>query len=233
MNTFEILDIDKYDSRKSISKMDKTIIAKGGDGTLLKSITKFYSKDIMFYGEASGTLNFLMNTIPYSKDIDIKVKKFRRIKVRVTILKPNKLGELVPEVKEFQVLNDVFISEENGWIDFNCHDKDMILGSFKGSGLIISTAIGSTGINKNNNGVILPLSSKDWVVTGDKTNRTINYVLRNNRMTIKVRSRGTVNIFGDGHNHHFTRVQSVEILKGDTVKIGFANYTEMKRKRRI
>ena len=29
---------------------------------------------------------------------------------------------------------------------------------------------------KNNKGVILPLSSNDWVITGDKTNENINYV---------------------------------------------------------
>jgi NAD kinase len=228
-----ILDKDKFDTRKFIGQIDNIVIARGGDGTLLKAITKFYSPENIFYGEASGTMNFLMNVIPYSRTQKIKVKKFKRIKVKVTILEPNIIGDLVPVIKEFQVLNDVFISEENGWIDFNCHDKDMILGKFKGSGLIISTAIGTTGISKNNNGVILPLSSNDWVVTGDKTNRTINYVLKNNRMSIKVNSRGTVNIFGDGHNHHFTRVQSVEILKGDSVKIGFADYKKMKRKRRI
>jgi len=222
--------VDKYDKDKEINEYDDYIEVIGGDGSLLKAINKFRYLNKPFFGVAAGTVNFLMNK-DFNISNGVKYKSFNLIKVRVTRI----LGGFAPDeiVNEYQAFNEIFISEENGWIDFNCHDQDYILGKFKGSGLIISTPQGSTGINKNNNGVILPLSSKDWSITGDKTNRKINYVLEQKPMSISVKSRGIVNLFIDGHNKKIQNVTKVEISKGDNVTIIFNRYKEFKRKRII
>ena len=228
----KVLYTDEYDPNKKIIEHAKYIEVIGGDGSLLKAINRFRHLNKPFFGIAGGTENFLMNT-ENSISEDAKYKNFRLIKVKVTYTIQACKSEPweSEDIKKFQAFNDVFISEENGWIDFNVHDKDYILGKFKGSGLIISTPQGSTGMNKNNNGVILPLSSKDWSVTGDKTNRKINYVLEQKKMSILVKSRGSVNVFIDGHNNKIENVNKIEISRGDDVYIIFNDYLEFKRKR--
>jgi len=230
---------DEYDDKKFIDARGDIILAKGGDGTLLRAINKFRHLNKPFYGIGAGTENFLMNNTTEACSIskNAKYKKFTLIKVIVTSLKEVQNSfhreDAYEHIEEFQAFNEIFLSEENGWIDFNCHDKDYILGKFKGSGLIISTPQGSTGINKNNNGVILPLNSNDWSITGDKTNRKINYVLEQKKMSINVNSRGSVNLFIDGHNKKVSNVLKVEISKGDIVTVIFNDYNNFKRKRRL
>ena len=228
---------DKYDKNKYIDAKGDYVIAQGGDGTMLTAINKFRHLNKPFFGIGAGTLNFLMNKPNSNSEYNIfknaKYKTFNLIKVKVAYEKPNILGNLEENIEIFQAFNDVMLGGDmNSWIDFNVHDKDKIIGQFKGGGLIISTAQGSTGINKNNNGVILPLGSKNWSVTGDKTNRKINYVIKPKRTTITCESRTSVRLWVDGHNHIIDGVIKIEISKGDKVTLIFNNYDDFKRKRR-
>jgi len=233
---------DEYDNNKFIDAThDDFIIAKGGDGTLLKAINKFKHLKKPFFGIGAGTLNFLMN----KKDEitkNAKFKKFRLIKVKVTFTEKIDKGftlngnnvVVTKKTKEYQAFNDVcFGGDMDSWISFNVHDKDKIIGKFKGGGIIISTAQGSTGINKNNNGVILPLSSCNWSITGDKCNRKIHYVIEPKRTTITSESRKPVSVWIDGSNHIISNVEKIEISKGDKVTVIFNNYEDFKRKRRF
>jgi len=230
---------DEYDENKFIDARGDIIIAKGGDGTLLKAINKFRYLNKPFFGKAAGTENFLMNS-KTSDDIseNAKYKKFKLIKVEITYLREVENSFHYEEPYEdkitFQAFNDVMIgSNMNAWIDFNVHDKDKIIGSFKGGGIIISTAQGSTGINKNNNGVILPLGSHNWSITGDKVNRRINYVIKPHKTRIKFESRNYISVWIDGQTHNITDPVEVVLSKGDDVTVIFNDYDEFKRKRRI
>jgi len=217
-----ILYEDKYG--KIIREYDNFIEAYGGDGTLLKAINMFKGKNKPFFGVAGGTENFLMNE---EKTIskNHKIKKFRMIKAE--IYTKNGDSNIV------EAFNDILIGGDmNSWIEFDVSDKDEILGSFKGGGIIISTAQGSTGINKNNGGVILPLSSNSWSITGDKTNRKINYVLDPKKMVIECSSRTSISLWADGSNHIFKDVFKVVLTVGRTVEVIFNNYEEFKRKRK-
>lgn len=93
------------------------------------------------------------------------------IKGTVTYLKENedyfKPEDAFSEIQEeFEAFNDIIIGEFNAWINYDCKHEDNILGNFNAAGLLISTSQGSTGANRNNNGTILPLSSKNWSVAG-------------------------------------------------------------------
>jgi NAD kinase len=223
---------DKYDDTKFIQEQKDHIRAVGGDGTLLRAIKMHKDKNKPFFGVAGGTENFLMNSNPAILD-KVKHKKFHLIKCKVTFKALNKFDNKEVTITEtFQAFNDVMIGGNmNSWIDFSVKDKDNIIGDFKGGGLIISTAQGSTGVNKNNNGVILPLSSKNWSVTGDKTNRKINYVLDPHKTLIKVNSRTPVTVWIDGANEIIDNVVSIVISKGDFVTVLFNSYNGFKKKR--
>lgn len=227
VNKGKVLYTDKYDTNKYIVENDNFISAFGGDGTLLRAINLFKDKGKPFFGVARGTVSFLMNK--EQKPIDVKTKTFNLIKVKVKYKNSCDM-ELS---KTFQAFNDVCIGGDmSTWIEFDVNEKDEFFGTFKGGGLIISTPQGSTGINKNNNGSVLPLSSNLWSITGDKTDRKIEVVMKPRKTVIKVKSRFDVKVWVDGTNHIVDGVTEVIITKGDSVKVMFNNYSEFKRKRR-
>jgi NAD kinase len=221
--------IDKYDKNKYIQEQDNYIIAQGGDGTLLKAIKLFKNKNKPFFGIAAGTKNFLMNS-ETKIDKNAKYKTFNLIKIKIWYKKDGKRKQ-----KTVQGFNDIAIGGEDSlaaWIHFDVKEKDKFMGKFYGGGLIISTPQGSTAVNKNNHGVVLPLSSKSWSITGDKTEKKINYVIKPHTIKIKLKSRNKIIVWVDGTNHIIQDVYKVKITEGDKVKVIFNNYKKFKKKRR-
>ena len=227
---------DDYDKNKYIEDIGDYIIAKGGDGTLIRAIHMFDHLNKPFFGIAAGTANFLMNS---DSKIDLfsgTTLEFNLIKVQVFYTE--EIDDVcgyttVTREETVYAFNDVIIGEFNAWIDFHCEHKENILGDFKGAGLLISTAQGSTGANKNNHGTIIPLSSKHWAVSGVMTNRNINYVIEPNELIIETKSRGDVKINVDGKHFEADNVKKVVLLKSEiTVKVIFNNLKEFQDKRK-
>lgn len=227
--------IDPYDSKKYIQESNKYIIAKGGDGTLIRAIHMHKDKNKPFFGIASGTVNFMMNSESEIQPTAV-IKKFQLLNIEIMYKKEiyNLRGhvESYDDVFEtVQAFNDCIIGEFNAWIDFKSRHDESILGDFKGAGIIISTAQGSTGANKNNNGTILPLGSKLLSVTGVMTNRRIDHIIENTGLIIDCESRGNIKIGIDGSYRVIDNVRSVKITRGADVEIIFNNYEDFKRKR--
>ena len=223
--------IDQYDKNKFIQEQDDYIIAKGGDGTLLRAIKMFLHTKKPFFGIASGSVNFLMNKEDKILENSI-IKSFHMIKADITFINDN--GN--EEITTVQGFNDICIGGSDGlaaMLYFDIEDEDKALGKFGGGGLIFSTAQGSTAVNVNNYGVVLPLSSKDWSITGDKTNKHIRLVLNPQKININVQSRCEVIVWVDGLSGYVIRnVQKLTISQGDTVDVIFNNFDEFQIKRR-
>ena len=227
---------DPYDSEKYIQETDTHIIAKGGDGTLIRAIHMHKDKNKPFFGIASGTVNFLMNS---NSEISptATVKKLQLLDIEIHHKKEvynlrGHVESLEPAVETVQAFNDIAIGNFNAWINFNCFHKDNILGNFNGAGLIISTSQGSTGSNKNNNGTILPLSSKNWSITGIMTNRKINYILEPTPLQIDCNGRQEIMVYVDGSHKIYNNVKRIKITAGEFVDIIFNNIQIFKEKRR-
>jgi len=224
---------DKYDKDKYIDARGDVIFAKGGDGTLLKAIASFKDLNKPFFGIGSGTVNFLMNKSSKVKKKAITVE-LHLIKATLTFI--NDKGK--KKVKTFQAFNDIMIGSSasmNSWISFDVHDKDgFMFGNFKGGGLIISTPQGSTGINKNTMGSILPLDSNLWSIVGDKTNNKVNHILTPQKVTIDAKVRGyDIMVWIDGSNHIIHNVKKIKLSQGNKVGVIFNDMKEFKRKRRV
>lgn len=217
--------IDPYDSEKYIQEFDTHIVARGGDGTLIRAIHMHGKKGKPFYGIASGTVNFLMNL---EENVSVKAiaKKFQLLDIEIEYLENGN-----EKFERVQAFNDCIIGEFNGWVEFKSEHSESILGDFKGAAVIISTAQGSTGANKNNNGTILPLGSKLLSVTGVMTNRKIDHVIENTGLFIECNSRGNVKIAIDGSYRVIDNVKNVKITRGSDVEVIFNDYDEFKRKR--
>lgn len=227
--------IDKYDSEKYIQETDRYIIAKGGDGTLIRAIYMHKDKNKPFFGIASGSVNFLMN----AEDIILPTavtKKLQLLDIEIHYLKEvynlrGSVESLESSIETVQAFNDAVIGEFNAWINFKSSHSESILGDFKGAGIIISTAQGSTGANKNNNGTILSLGSKLLSITGIMTNRRIDHCIENTDLVIECESRGNIKIAIDGSYRVINNVQKVKITRGSDVEVIFNDYEEFKTKR--
>ena len=235
--------VDEYDKEKYIRVYENMILVKGGDGTLLKAIKLYRHLKKPFFGIAGGTLGFLMNTnLPHTYfPENIVTQDFSLIKVKVTYTvqvpdpkTANIYDKDITVTKEYQAFNDISLGGDmNSYIEFNILEEDNFFGSFKGGGVIVSTAQGSTGINKNNRGAILSLNSKLWSVTGDKTERDIKAVIEPHKLVINVKSRTHVSLWVDGSNEIIRNVSKVEITKGDNVELIFGDYPEFQKKRSL
>lgn len=229
--------VDIYDHTKYIRVHENIIIARGGDGTLIKAIHMYKHLNLPFYGLNRGTLGFLMNdTINLENSTTIKMNL---IKTKVSYFKkPEGAWEDSPEdelvTETFQAFNEICIGgDPRLWVEYDIKEKDDIIGKFQGSGVIISTPQGSTGINKNNSGSILPLTSNLWSITGDKTSRNINFIIKPTKVKINFSSRLPVPVLLDGTNTVVDNVNSLTITKGDTIKVIFENYEAFKDKRKV
>lgn len=229
---------DEYDKNKYIEDIGDFIIAKGGDGTLIKSIHRFDHLNKPFFGIAAGTANFLLNEESKINFQTATTVEFNLLKVEVYYSSPiyNLRGIIESYEDTTQTVyafNDVNIGEFNGWIDFECTHKENQIGNFKGAGILISTSQGSTGANKNNGGSIMSLNSHQWSVTGTMTNRRIDYVVDPDELTIETKSRGNVKINVDGKHFEADKVTKVVISKSDiTVKVIFNDIKKFQEKRR-
>ena len=217
--------IDKYDSEKYIQETNEYIIAKGGDGTLIRAIHMHKDKNKPFFGIASGSVNFLMNNEDKVLSSAV-IKKLQLLDVEIDYFENG--NETFERVQAF---NDVVIGNFNAWIDFKSTHDESILGDFKGAAIIVSTAQGSTGANKNNNGTILSLGSKLLSVTGVMTNRRIDHCIENTGLIIDCSSRENIKIGIDGSYRVIEHVQRVKITRGADVEVIFNDYEAFKRKR--
>ena len=228
--------LDQYDPEKFIRIRKHYVHAHGGDGTLLRAISEHRHLGLPFFGTAAGTVNFLMN-----KNTDVSVeatyKTLKLIKIEVSHMTSQQFymtTKYIEVTDTYYAFNDLVLGGFNAWINFDCHHKDDILGFFKGSGLIIATAQGSTGANKNNHGTVLPLSSKDWAISGVMCNRNIDYVINPDPIKINVSSRNApISIGIDGTQHLIKNVTSIKVTQDEEVTVIFNDYHDFKKKRQL
>jgi NAD+ kinase len=217
------------------------IFVPGGDGAILHAIQEFNHLKVPFFGLAAGSLNFLMNEIPFSELTDfledlkndkISIQETETTKIKVTLLREG--GE---KIKVGQAINEVVIgSSLMGYHYFSVSSSDGSFNNFemKGSGICISTDLGSTGYNFNLGGAILPLGSDLWSISGIVCNRYLSDILNTKKISIKCLSKKPkAHIYLDGIVQKLKIKHSDTILlqRGDKVKIAFYNKKNFFEKR--
>jgi NAD+ kinase len=219
---------DTYPKLLTEENPDLYLVA-GGDGAMLHAIHENIDTGVPYFGKALGTLNFLMNKFDNDKEIidglledRIGIYTFKSNSI-VAYLDGNKLGESVNEVilgEDIMGYHKFNISTENG--DF----KDF---EIEGSGICISTAIGSTAFNYNNGGRILPLDSNLLSITGIVCNKYLNDILPFQEITLH----------SNGARIYLTNVKSeilkeggvLKLKKGKSIKLAFLNKEDFLKRR--
>ena len=207
----------------------EVILVAGGDGAMHHATKKFPNFTGVYFGKALGTFNFLMN------DFDSDVSTLKQLQsaslafhiVETATIKASVNGKFLG-----LAANDILLGESvNGYHHFSIDTKDSSFDDFsvKGTGICISTPLGSTAYNFNNGGVILPLDSNLWSLTGIVCNKLINDVVTSQEMTITA-NEGKV--FIDGIDVFSMKVGDTLLLEpGSNIRLGFIDKHQFMRKR--
>jgi NAD kinase len=213
------------------------ILVSGGDGAILHAIQKYNHFQVPFLGRGAGTLNFLMNKFDDQKiieelvndQLDLNILKTTTIKV---ILK-NKDGS---KKSLGMAVNDiVFGSSIMGYHSFKLNTEDFSFRNFdvSGTGICVSTELGSTAYNFNLGGPVIPLESGLWTVVGIATNRYLSDILKSQKMEIMFNRNDPVFVYIDGIkiNRNLVKGSKICLTCGDQVKIAFLDKISFLKKR--
>lgn len=199
-------------------------LVAGGDGSMLHAMQENISSNIPYLGKALGTVNFLMNNFANDKELiegllmdTISIEKFESFAIEA-ILDGVKIGEAINEVIIGSNLTDYY--------HFNITTGDGNLANFElqGSGICISTPIGSTAFNFNNSGRILPLDSCLLSITGIVCNRYLNDIIP--FQEIKITSTGPGIFLSNIKTAKLSRGSELILRKGTPVELAFLNKKE-------
>lgn len=210
-------------------KKPQLYLVAGGDGTMLRAIHETIDTGIPYFGKAMGTFNFLLNKFENDKEIldgliedKIKIHTFKSYAIKA-ILNDQELG---------QAVNDVILGDKiTGYHSFIISTKNGDLNNFelKGSGVCISTPIGSTAFNFNNNGRILPLDSNLLSITGIVCNRFLNDIVSFEE--IKIKSDNAKIYLSNVKSKTFDTNSELILKKGSQIEIAFLDKNEFLKRR--
>ncbi len=157
--TFNIISKDKSQVVNKINKLmtnngfkkeiknPKYVFVLGGDGTFIKTINKFYSKEVNLIHINTGNIGF------YSKFNSKKLPSINQITNESNYINPDVLLAKAKN-KYFNAINEIAIKSTNT-ISCDIYINNTFYESFRGSGLLVSTKTGSTGFCKSALGSII------------------------------------------------------------------------------
>jgi NAD kinase len=166
-----------------------------------------------------GRLNFLMNNFDNDKKIITELKNDR---LKYDVCKSRSLAVFINDIFVGQAVNEVILGDSvMSYNEFTIRTETGELDGldFRGGGICISTPIGSTAFNFNNNGSILPLHSELLSVTGLMADRYINDIVSLQEIKIET---GKVKLFLDGIDRGMIKNgEVVAIIPGEEIDLVF------------
>ena len=195
-------------------------IAIGGDGAFLRMVNDSnFKKDALYVGINTGTLGF-------AQDIRVEdVNEFiKAIKTNKYFYEDIGIQNIKVECKEgnieFHCLNEIVIREEElNTIHMDIHIDNVLLESFVGDGILISTSFGSTAYNLNYGGSIVDNAFDTLQITpiapmSNQTYRSLmNSVIIPSKKKITIYpdpNNNNLLITTDGRNSFYTEVKKIE-----------------------
>lgn len=185
----------KFSKVEIVDSNPDVLVALGGDGTVLEASKKFhYTSNPMILGLNLGNVGFL-TSVRQSKDFLSALDKFfkgkhlviERMMLTVSVLRNEK------NVFSSEALNEVVIENPIGMVDMEVSIRGTIIRKLRGSGVLVSTATGSTAYNLSAHGPIVMPDIKCLIMTELMThnvpspsivfkyNQEINFKIKNFR----------------------------------------------------
>lgn len=215
------------------------ILVSGGDGAMLHAVHDYKHLGCPFFGNAAGTLNFMMNKIENHKEfLELLVED----KINLSFIECNLINVFIKKKDKEPALvgaavNDVVLgSHLMGYHEFLINSSDGAFEEFsiKGSGIIVSTDLGSTGYNFNLGSPVIPLGSNLWVVSGVVCNRFLRDIIKAEKVTIQtVNAKEPLDAFMDAIkvDLNMTNGDALILEPGDCLKLAFIEETDFLHRR--
>lgn len=131
----------------------------GGDGTFLKAVSKYNQqlKQVKFITFKQGKLSFYYNFLVTEIDKVIKALVEKNEKLIINELD---LLEITANNKTFYAINEFRLFNFSQTLSCEVYINNQLLQFFSGSGIIISTKTGTTGLMKSAGGSIILANAK-------------------------------------------------------------------------
>lgn len=224
---------DLYNEINDIYKCDnpELIVPIGGDGTFISAIEKYNDLDVPFYGIANGTLNFLMNSYKV-EDIN-KLLEYISEKDNIDFIKTPILNYYINNDFKGVAINEVVYGESIRHYPTIKVSTKKIDQNFQGSFVSISSPLGSTALNHNAGGKIIPMEYPIMSINTIASNIELHERILDEPIFItQFYERADIAVLVDNHIKHYMKnndVLKVEI--GKYVTLGYDNYKEFEKKR--
>ncbi|MBU9888473.1 MAG: NAD(+)/NADH kinase [Candidatus Omnitrophica bacterium] len=163
---FEVLDSTGTPLDEIVGQAD-FVISLGGDGTMLSIVGQMKSRSVPVLGVNLGSLGFLteVKQAEVFEELNAYLQQ-PQIEKRV-MLSCTAWSETAKNERRFQALNDIVLSREG--LARILRIEVLISGekfvSFRGDGLIISTATGSTAYSLSAGGAVLHPKLEAFIIT--------------------------------------------------------------------
>jgi len=173
-----------WEIAEAIGNLDSTdlIITLGGDGTILRAAQVALEHEIPIAGINMGKLGFLTEfkaneiTQKLSELLEGKGWLDERTMLEVRFVSSSPEGS---QTQVFHALNDVVVARGDvvKLIQVNTSIDDKLLTTYRGDGVILATATGSTGYSLSAGGPILHPRSAEMVLVPIVSHLSVDYSL--------------------------------------------------------
>lgn len=211
------------------------IVPIGGDGTFIHSIQQnlnFVNNGIPVFGIANGTVNFLMNKYEYD-DINKLLTKIEN-KNNIEFIETPLLNYYLNNEFKGIAINEVVFGESIKEYPTINITYGNLFKQIQGSMVAISSPIGTTGLNKNIGGTIIPKLNYDLIsINTIATSSPIHDVIPNKKIFITLLyDRAEIPILVD--NKVMFKMKNNDTLMvelGKKIKIGYVDLKAFEEKR--
>ncbi|OGN06496.1 MAG: hypothetical protein A3B86_03555 [Candidatus Yanofskybacteria bacterium RIFCSPHIGHO2_02_FULL_38_22b] len=156
----------KYPALKSYSKKPDVVIVLGGDGAILEAARKHHESGSIILGLNLGHVGFLAS-VRQEKEFLKSLDKFfqgkygiiERMMMTAQVKRKNKV------IFKAEALNEVVVKSPLGMVELEARIADHPVKHIQGTGILVSTATGSTAFNLSAHGPIVMPDIKCFIIT--------------------------------------------------------------------
>ena len=227
-----------FDSNESIDPDIDFVLAVGGDGTILRSITYVKDSGVPILGINAGRLGFL--TSIQKENIGEALNKIKENKFSI-------IDRTLLEVKSYSssklfsyALNEVTIQRKDttSLLNISCSINGNYLTNYWSDGLIISTPTGSTGYSLSNGGSVVSPESKVIIlnpIAPHNINMRSLIIPDDSEVKIQVEGTDNINLSLDSRMYSFESKNEIQISKSKftikTIKLDDDNFYKRLREK--
>lgn len=156
----------KHPTLKSDSKNPDVVIVLGGDGTILEAARKYHEIRSIILGLNLGHVGFLATVREEGEFLKSLDKFFRgdygiveRMMIKAQVRRKNKI------IFKSEALNEMVVKSPLGMVELEAKVAGHPIKYIQGTGILVSTATGSTAYNLSAHGPIVMPDIKCFIIT--------------------------------------------------------------------